>query len=65
MPTPACYMLYGWLLSHQFTVDAGVPPTRRPTCAPGDPLDAEDLPSRDSTYPPASFRAVLDGTLTC
>lgn len=24
MPTPACYMLWGWLLVHAFSVDAGV-----------------------------------------
>ena len=24
MPSPECYMLYGWLLTRQFHVDAGV-----------------------------------------
>ena len=36
MPTPECYMLYGWLLSHQFQADAGV--YERATTLP-DPLD--------------------------
>ena len=38
MPTPACYMLYGWLLSHQFQVDAGV--MERARVLP-DPLDEQ------------------------
>ena len=41
LPTPACYMLYGWLLSHQFQVDAGV--YERARLLP-DPLD-ESLPT--------------------
>ena len=24
LPTPSCYMLWGWLLAHSFTADAGV-----------------------------------------
>ena len=40
LPTPACYMLYGWLLSHQFQVDAGS--LERARLLP-DPLD-EILP---------------------
>ena len=40
MPSPACYMLYGWLLSHQFQVNAGC--YERMRLLP-DPLD-ESLP---------------------
>ena len=42
MPSPACYMLYGWLLSHQFQVDAGVCECARVL---PDPLDEQLPPS--------------------
>ena len=42
LPSPACYMLYGWLLSRQFTTDAGV--YERARVLP-DPLDDERQPS--------------------